>query len=67
MGETPRGTILVATQIVEVSLDISYDVLFTEVAPIDALVRRLGRDNRRGLASRQFCTTGPCFHFSRLG
>ena len=51
VGETPRGTILVATQIVEVSLDISYDVLFTEVAPIDALVQRLGRVNRRGITS----------------
>jgi len=43
-----QGVILVATQIVEVSLDISYDVLFTEVAPIDALVQRMGRVNRRG-------------------
>jgi len=42
------GTILIATQIVEVSLDISFDVLFTEIAPIDALVQRLGRVNRRG-------------------
>jgi CRISPR-associated endonuclease/helicase Cas3 len=29
-------------------LDISYDVLLTEVAPIDALVQRMGRVNRRG-------------------
>ncbi|MEW6771607.1 MAG: CRISPR-associated helicase Cas3' [Bacillota bacterium] len=42
------GTILVATQIVEVSLDISYDLLFTEVAPVDALVQRMGRVNRKG-------------------
>jgi len=42
------GTILISTQIVEVSLDISFDVLFTEIAPIDALVQRLGRVNRRG-------------------
>lgn len=42
------GTIFVATQVVEVSLDISYDALVTEVAPLDALVQRLGRVNRRG-------------------
>jgi CRISPR-associated endonuclease/helicase Cas3 len=42
------GTIFIATQVVEVSLDISYDVLITEVAPIDALVQRMGRINRRG-------------------
>ncbi|OAG28543.1 CRISPR-associated helicase/endonuclease Cas3 [Thermodesulfatator autotrophicus] len=46
--EQNPGTILVATQVVEVSLDISYDVLFTELAPLDALVQRLGRVNRRG-------------------
>jgi CRISPR-associated endonuclease/helicase Cas3 len=46
---TPEpGTIFVATQVVEVSLDISYDVLLTEVAPVDALVQRMGRVNRRG-------------------
>ncbi|MDV3103738.1 CRISPR-associated helicase Cas3' [Thermococcus waiotapuensis] len=43
-----RG-ILVATQVVEVSLDIDYDVLYTEAAPVDALIQRLGRVNRRGL------------------
>lgn len=42
------GTIFIATQVVEVSLDISYDVLITEVAPIDALVQRMGRVNRHG-------------------
>ncbi|RKQ88676.1 CRISPR-associated helicase Cas3' [Brockia lithotrophica] len=48
-AENPgKGTILVATQVVEVSLDISYDALVTEVAPIDALIQRMGRVNRRG-------------------
>lgn len=45
----PRpGLIFVATQVVEVSLDISYDVLITELAPVDALIQRMGRINRRG-------------------
>lgn len=42
------GMIFVATQVVEVSLDISYDMLITEIAPVDALVQRMGRVNRRG-------------------
>jgi CRISPR-associated endonuclease/helicase Cas3 len=40
--------ILVATQIVEVSLDIDYDVMFTEACYPDSLVQRAGRINRRG-------------------
>jgi CRISPR-associated endonuclease/helicase Cas3 len=39
--------ILVATQVVEVSLDIDADYLFTEIAPIDSLVQRMGRVMRR--------------------
>ncbi len=39
---------LVATQVVEVSLDISFDTIFTEVAPVDDLLQRFGRVNRYG-------------------
>ena len=39
---------LVATQAVEVSLDIDYDRGYTEPAPADALGQRLGRINRKG-------------------
>ncbi len=46
------GSVLIATQVVEVSLDISYDVLFTELAPLDALVQRMGRVNRYGEKGR---------------
>jgi CRISPR-associated endonuclease/helicase Cas3 len=45
-GTLPK--ILVATQIVEVSLDIDYDVMFTEACYPDSLVQRAGRINRRG-------------------
>lgn len=40
--------LLVGTQAIEVSLDISYDVLYTEPAPLDALIQRFGRINRLG-------------------
>ncbi len=40
--------ILVATQAIEVSLDIDYDCGYIEPAPIDALAQRFGRVNRKG-------------------
>jgi CRISPR-associated endonuclease/helicase Cas3 len=46
-----RPQLLIATQAVEVSLDIDYDVAFIENAPIDALIQRFGRVNRAGLLS----------------
>jgi len=39
---------LVGTQAIEVSLDIDYDILYSEPAPIDALLQRFGRVNRYG-------------------
>jgi CRISPR-associated endonuclease/helicase Cas3 len=46
--DTPLPRVLVATQVVEVSLDINYDLGYFEPAPIDALAQRMGRVNRTG-------------------
>lgn len=42
----PRPVIVIATQVVEVSLNVDFDTLFTEPAPLEALLQRFGRVNR---------------------
>lgn len=47
-GDAEGPRIVVATQVVEVGLDISADTLITELAPANALVQRWGRCARWG-------------------
>ena len=42
----PRKAILVATQVVEQSLDVDFDYMLSAVAPIDLLLQRMGREHR---------------------
>ncbi len=43
-----QGGLVVATQTIEVSLDLDCDVIHTSAAPLEALLQRFGRVNRLG-------------------
>lgn len=48
----PRKAILVATQVVEQSLDLDFDYMITEVAPVDLILQRAGRLHRHADTKR---------------
>lgn len=58
-----QSGIWITTSLVEASLDIDFDYLFTELQDLSSLFQRLGRCNRKG---EKDCTYVNCFIYTKI-
>lgn len=60
----PAGFAVVATQVIEQSLDIDFDAMFTDLAPLDLVLQRAGRLHRHDREHRPAAAAGPVLYLT---
>jgi CRISPR-associated endonuclease/helicase Cas3 len=66
-GNRPEKAVVVATQVVEQSLDLDFDVMLSDLAPVDLLLQRAGRMHRHVRERRPEPLVSPRLLIARPG